>query len=380
VLGKVAEVLRRRPRPNALCGRLSGDRFAVFLPGCTAAGAADVAGMIQAQCSGIRCPRDDASTPVSVSIGVAEMPEGPSAFDHGLARAEVACKAARLQARGSVRVHEPGVQAAPLDPAEAALLGEVRAGLDRHGFMLYAQPMQALGASQSAPCFELLLRLKGTGRETAGPAKFLAVATRHGLMTRIDQWVVTEVLRILRSHATALAGGDVRFSINLSASAVDDESFHAFLEAQVRDSGVAPAMLCFELSESTAAASVSRADRLMQRLRLLGCRFALDDFGTGLSSLAQLRTLPVSLLKIDGGLVREASGSQRTEAMVRAIAQLAHAMGMETVAECVESDESRTRMAALGIDYGQGFAIGRPAPLDEVLADLALYGAVAGWS
>jgi EAL domain-containing protein (putative c-di-GMP-specific phosphodiesterase class I) len=139
-------------------------------------------------------------------------------------------------------------------------------------------------------------------------------------------------------------------------------------------------MLCFELSESTAAASVSRADRLMQRLRLLGCRFALDDFGTGLSSLAQLRTLPVSLLKIDGGLVREASGSQRTEAMVRAIAQLAHAMGMETVAECVESDESRTRMAALGIDYGQGFAIGRPAPLDEVLADLALYGAVAGWS
>ncbi len=383
VLGKIAEVLRRRPRSNALSGRLSGDRFAVFLPGCSAAEAVAVAELIQEQCAGISCPGGDEPVPVSLSIGVAEVPEGPSAFDHALAQAEVACKSARLQARGSVQVHQRSAQAALADPAEAALLGQLQAALDRHGFTLFAQPMQPLQPLAGAPpqpCFELLLRLKDTGRETVGPAKFLAVAARHGLMTRIDQWVVNEVLRTLRSHATALAGGTVRFAINLSASAVGDESFHAFLEARIRDSGVPPAMLCFEIAESTAAASLSRVDRLLQRLRLQGCSFALDDFGTGLSSLAHLRTLPVSLLKIDGALVREASTSQRTEAMVRAIAQLAHAMGMETVAECVESDESRTRMATLGIDYGQGFAIGRPVPLDEVLADLALYGAVAGWS
>ena len=380
VLGKVAEVLRRRPRPNALSGRVSGDRFAVFLPGCSTTEAVDLAELIQTQCAGISCPGGDESAPVSVSIGVAEVPEGPSAFDHALAQAEVACKTARLQARGSVQVHRRSAEAVLADPAEVALLEKVRVALDRRGFMLFAQPLQPLAGAPLRPCFELLLRLKGDGREIAGPAKFLAVAARHGLMTRIDQWVVNEVLGTLRSHATALAGGTVQFTINLSASAAGDESFHAFLETQVRDSGVAPAMLCFEIAESTAAASLSRVDRLMQRLRLQGCCFALDDFGTGLSSLAQLRTLPVSLLKIDGTLVREASTSQRSEAMVRAIAQLAHAMGMETVAECVESDESRTRMAALGIDYGQGFAIGRPVPFDEVLADLALYGAVAGWS
>ena len=109
----------------------------------------------------------------------------------------------------------------------------------------------------------------------------------------------------------------------------------------------------------------------------LGCSFALDDFGTGLSSLVYLKSLPVSVLKIDGAFVRDAGTNQRTESMVRAIAQLAHTMGMETVAEYVETDELRTRMAGLGVDYGQGFAIGRPVPILEVLGDLALYEAMA---
>ena len=114
----------------------------------------------------------------------------------------------------------------------------------------------------------------------------------------------------------------------------------------------------------------------MQRLRVLGCSFALDDFGTGLSSLVYLKSLPVSILKIDGAFVRDAGNNQRTEAMVRAIAQLAHTMGMETVAEFVETDELRTRMAGLGVDFGQGFAIGRPVPLPDVLGDLTLYEAM----
>jgi EAL domain-containing protein (putative c-di-GMP-specific phosphodiesterase class I) len=112
-------------------------------------------------------------------------------------------------------------------------------------------------------------------------------------------------------------------------------------------------------------------------MRTLGCSFALDDFGTGLSSLAYLKSLPVSILKIDGSFVRDSAGNQRSESMVRAIAQMAHTMGMETVAEYVETDQLRMRMASLGVDFGQGFAIGRPVPLPDVLADLALYRAMA---
>ena len=126
-----------------------------------------------------------------------------------------------------------------------------------------------------------------------------------------------------------------------------------------------------------AVTHLERAESFMQRVRDLGCQFALDDFGTGYSSLAYLKSLPVSVLKIDGSFVRDALQNARSESMVKAVAQLARAMGIATVAEYVETDEIRIRMANLGVDYGQGFAIGKPVPLAEVLQDLSLYELVA---
>jgi EAL domain-containing protein (putative c-di-GMP-specific phosphodiesterase class I) len=169
----------------------------------------------------------------------------------------------------------------------------------------------------------------------------------------------------------------MRFSMNISGASIASDDFLQFLEGSIADSGLPPEILCFELTETSAVSNLARADRLMQRLRGVGCSFALDDFGTGLSSLVYLKSLPVSVLKIDGAFVRDAGTNQRTESMVRAIAQLARTMGMETVAEYVETDELRTRMASLGVDYGQGFAIGRPVPVDQILGDLALYEAMA---
>jgi EAL domain-containing protein (putative c-di-GMP-specific phosphodiesterase class I) len=164
--------------------------------------------------------------------------------------------------------------------------------------------------------------------------------------------------------------------VNISGASIAADDFQEFLENAVRKSGVPPTALCFELTETSAISNLARANRLMQRLRALGCSFALDDFGTGLSSLVYLKSLPVSVLKIDGAFVRDSVHNRRTESMVRAIAQMARTMGMETVAEYVETDELRERMTALGVDFGQGFAIGRPVPLDEVLGDLALYEAM----
>jgi Amt family ammonium transporter len=213
--------------------------------------------------------------------------------------------------------------------------------------------------------------------ELLPPDKFLSAAERYQLLPAIDRWVVKNALNSLSAHAGALAGRGLQFSINISGPSIASEDFLEFMESSIRDSGLPPESLCFELTETAAISNLTRADRLMQRLRVLGCSFALDDFGTGLSSLVYLKSLPVSVLKIDGAFVRDASANQRTEAMVRAIAQLAHTMGMETVAEFVETDELRTRMASLGVDFGQGFAIGRPVPLPEVLGDLALYEAMA---
>jgi Amt family ammonium transporter len=213
--------------------------------------------------------------------------------------------------------------------------------------------------------------------ELLPPEKFLSAAERYQLLPAIDRWVVKAALAALATHANALRGRGMRFSVNISGASIASDDFLEFLETSVVDSGVPPEVLCFELTETSAVSNLTRADRLMQRLRVLGCSFALDDFGTGLSSLVYLKSLPVSVLKIDGAFVRDAGTNQRTESMVRAIAQLAHTMGMETVAEYVETDELRARMTALGVDFGQGFAIGRPVPIDDVLGDLALYEAMA---
>jgi len=377
VIGKIADVLRRKPRPGALAARIAGDRFAVFLPDCKLEFAEQIAEAICRECSGLSYPRGTSTVQVSVSVGVAELTDGPAALPHAVASAEIACKAAKDRGRGRVESFKEADQSIVRRSLDVAVVQEVHEALARDRFVLYAQPILPLGAGGGEPRFELLLRMLGADGEVLPPGKFLSAAERYQLLPKIDRWVVQHALDDLRTQAGVLRGRAMRFSINVSGPSVADPAFLEFLEESLRDSGLPPETIGFELTETAAVSNLARADRLMQRMRNLGCTFALDDFGTGLSSLSYLRSLPVSTLKIDGSFVRDAASNPRTEAMVRAIAQLASTMGMETVAEFVETDDLRMRMASLGVDFGQGFAIGKPVPLAEVLSDLALYEAMA---
>jgi len=377
LIGKIAEVLRKKPRPGAFAARIAGDRFAVFLPDCTLDFAQQIGEMLRRQCAELTYTRGDGTVQVSVSVGVAELPEGQNSLAHGLANAELACKAGKDRGRDRVEIFQDADQSIMRRHADVLVVQRLHEALEKDRFVLYAQPILPLGTDRTEPRFELLLRMLSEDGDVLPPEKFLSAAERYQLLPAIDRWVIRNSFAALRSQLSSLRGRGMRFSINVSGPSVASEEFLEFLEGSIRDSGIPPEILCFELTESAAVSNLTRADRLMQRLRLLGCSFALDDFGTGLSSLAYLNALPVSVLKIDGSFVRAAGDSQRTESMVRAIAQLAHTMGMETVAEYVETDELRTRMAGLGVDYGQGFAIGRPVPLGEILGDLALYEAMA---
>jgi EAL domain-containing protein (putative c-di-GMP-specific phosphodiesterase class I) len=210
-----------------------------------------------------------------------------------------------------------------------------------------------------------------------GPDRFLSAARRYQIMPTIDRWVVEETLRLLKPHSELLVTRPVVFSINCSGQSLGDSDFADYLIHAIEKSGIEPSVLCIELTESDAVANVAKAELLIRRLKRLGTAVALDDFGTGLSSLAYLRALPVSILKIDGSFVRDILKDPRADSMVQAIAQLARTMSMTTVAEYVETDEIRNRIAAIGVDYAQGFAIGRPQPLEDVLAELPLYAAAA---
>jgi len=377
VIGKIAEVLRRKPRPGALAARIAGDRFAVFLPDCKLEFAEQIAETLCRQSAELSYARGDGTVQVSVSVGVAELDDSPTGLAHGLASAEIACKAAKDRGRGRVEVFQESDQSIVRRSADVMVVQRLHEALERDRFVLFAQPILPLGAEGGEPRFELLLRMLSAEGEIIPPEKFLSAAERYQVLTKIDRWVVQHALSSLKPQVGLLRGRGLRFSINVSGPSIADQAFLEFLEDALQGSGLPPEVICFELTETAAVSNLARADRLMQRIRSLGCTFALDDFGTGLSSLSYLQSLPVSTLKIDGSFVRDAAANPRTESMVRAIAQLAHTMGMETVAEFVETDELRLRMAALGVDFGQGFAIGRPVPLAEVLGDLALYEAMA---
>ena len=253
----------------------------------------------------------------------------------------------------------------------------LRDALAKGRFRLYAQPILPLCAGGAEARFEILIRMLTESGELLPPSKFLPDAERHQLMPAIDRWVVERSLDLLGAHAGSFNGHAARFAINLSGQSLHDAAFAPFIHERLAASGIPGDLLCFELTEAAAIAHLGSTATFMGSLRSAGCHFALDDFGAGASSLAHLRSLPVTVLKIDGSFVRDALADARSESMVKALAQLARSMGITTVAEFIETDELRIRMTQLGVDYGQGFAIGKPLPLEEVLQELSLYELVA---
>jgi len=258
------------------------------------------------------------------------------------------------------------------------IAARLRDAISENRFQLYAQLITPIRPGGHArPYYELLLRMIDEDGQTLGPDRFLSAANRYQLMPTIDRWVIEQAIRLLKPHAELLSGQAVGFAINFSGQSLSEDDFGDFLLDRITASGLDPSVFTFELTETATVANIARAETLMRRLRSLGCGVALDDFGTGLSSLSYLRQLPVTTLKIDGSFVRDILKDTRSDSMVHAIAQLARSMSIATVAEYVETDEIRQRIAALGVDYGQGFAIGQPLPFSDVLAELPLLAAAA---
>jgi diguanylate cyclase (GGDEF)-like protein len=375
---RVAEVIRRRAPIGAICARISGDRFAVFLSLTDTDVAVTAAEGIRTSVAELTQQRPEGLLKVSLSAGVAALPmASKQPLAHALATAEIAAKAAKDHGRDRIETFVGDDTTLVRRTGEERLVGEIRVALATDRFRLFAQPFLPLSVGPAEPRFELLLRMIDDNGELVPPGKFLPAAEHHGLMPEIDRWVVRRALKELALYRSTLAGRVARFAINLSGQSMSDPDAAPFIAAEVEKSGLPADIFCFELSESDAVSQLAHAEGFMQKLRHIGCHFALDHFGTGASSLAYLKTLPVSVIKIDGSFVRDAIANARSESMVKGIAQLARTMGITTVAEFVETDELRIRMANLGVDFGQGFAIGKPLPLEDALQDLSLYQLVA---
>ena len=380
VIVQVAESLARELPAGALSSRISGDRFAALLPKTALDAAGKIAEGVCAAVAANAPSRGARSFEASVSIGVSPISGSKNPLAHALATAEIACKAAKDRGRNRVEVFQDSDQSIIRRHTDIMIVGSVREALDNNNFRLDAQPILPLRGNYGRPRFELLLRMIGEKGEIIAPGKFLSAAERYQLMPSIDRWVVQHACEMLGQHNAALGPDAARFAINLSGQSLQDPEFLSFVIEKIHACGVPPGLLCFELTETATIGNLEKAQAFMSSLQDLGCQFALDDFGTGVSSLAYLKALAVSYLKIDGSFVRDALTNARSESMIKAIAQLAKVMCMETIAEYVETDALRIRMADLGVDYGQGYSMGRPQPLRELLRELAAFEAtVSTW-
>jgi diguanylate cyclase (GGDEF)-like protein len=350
--------------------RLSGDRFTVFLPHMNLAQARQVADSICKEVSSGLAAKKEPNHPVSMSWGAVSTSASDLHLDHRIAEAEIACKTAKDRGRGRVEVYQDTDQSMIRRHDEIGLIGSVREALRLDRIVVYAQPITPL-INQSLPTtYELLVRIIDAKGNIVEAADFMSAATRYQILPEIDRAVCERAFEQLSRNNSAT--GPLRVSINLSGPTLSDPDFLEWLLASMAKHGIDGTCLVFEITEAAAAANLQQVQQFIRRLTTHGVRFALDDFGTGVSSLAYLKNLEISTIKLDGSYVRDVLTNTRSQALVRAIVQLADAMGITTVAEYVESSGVRDRLASLGIQFGQGFALGRPGPLDDVLAAIAV--------
>jgi EAL domain-containing protein (putative c-di-GMP-specific phosphodiesterase class I) len=228
--------------------------------------------------------------------------------------------------------------------------------------VLYEQPIEHLGRGEIAR-HEILLRMIGDEGEHIAPMEFLPVAERFGLVQAIDAWVVRHSIALIAEQARA--GNELQLEVNISGASVTDPELLVTIEDEIAAQDINPGSLIFEITETAAIVNIPRARRFAERLAELGCRFALDDFGAGFGGFFYLKHLPFDTLKIDGEFVRGLATSQRDQAMVKAIAQVAAELGTQTVAEFVGDEQTRELLRSYGVDYAQGYHIGKPRPVAE---------------
>jgi EAL domain-containing protein (putative c-di-GMP-specific phosphodiesterase class I) len=280
---------------------------------------------------------------------------------------------AKDKGRNRVQVYSPESDEVTLRKGEMEWVNRIHRALAEDRFLLHAQPVRdTRGEDDASPYTELLLRLRDDAGDLVPPTSFIPAAERYHLMPAIDRWVIASAFAILERLLESDPRPSGVFAINVSGASIGDEAFLDFVQSQFLRYSVPHTSVCFEITETTAVASLSKATAFMSTLRALGCRFALDDFGVGVSSFTYLKHLPVDYLKIDGSFVKDMRNDPVSHAMVEAIHRIGHIMGKLTIAESVEDREALKALRAIGVDYAQGYGIAKPAPFGRMRSVRAL--------
>ena len=355
----VARKLREITRSTDLIARLGGDEFAIVIPEADIPAATRYADKLLMELKKITIPLKGHSHRVSASIGIVAYPNHGNNANELLSNADLAMYQAKESGRDQWHLFSSSEQAREQMNARATWKDKIEQALTDDRFVLYFQPILEI-CSGTISHYEVLIRMVEKDGSIAMPGEFIPVAERTGLIHRINHYVLrasVEKLASLKQQAI-----DITLSINLSGRVIDDPELLPQLTQLLNASGIDPTRLVFELTETAALADVNAAERLMSELQAIGCRFALDDFGVGFSSFYYLRELPLDIVKIDGSFIRQLPTNSMDQVFVKALTEMATALGKDTVAEFVEDEATLILLEEIGVIYAQGYYIGRPSP------------------
>ncbi len=368
LLGDLASLLKSKIRWRDTLARLGGDEFGVLLESCSLEEAMQSAETLREAIQNFTFDWDERTFRLAVSIGV--VPITPDNEDIGsiLMAADSACQAAKESGRNRIHCFRENDIELMQRRKEIQWAARINTALEESRFELFRQTILPLQPHvEGGSHYEILLRMRDEKGGLIAPGMFISAAERYGIMSNIDRWVIENSFSWLISAADERAQLAL-CSINLSGRSLSDEKFLPFVIAKFRETGLDATKICFEITEHAAVQSYSQANRFINALKELGCKFALDDFGTGLSSFGYLKHLPVDYLKIDGSFVKDMLNDPIDREMVRSINEIGHLTDKLTIAEFAENQETIDLLRRMGVDYAQGYGVAEP---ERVIREVA---------
>ncbi|MBL1142618.1 MAG: EAL domain-containing protein [Proteobacteria bacterium] len=359
---KMDNVVRKRDT----LARLGGDEFGVLMEHCSLQDANRVATCLQKEVQEFNFFWQEKSFKIGVSMGLVVIKETTANLTELLKAADAACYIAKEKGRNRIHIYHEDDAEQNRRHGEMQWVFRLNQALEENRFCLFAQSIMPLDGRGKLN-YELLIRMIDENGELIQPGSFLPAAERYNLISKLDEWVINNAFELLSNNLSFL--DQINYcSINLSGPSISNSDVLDFIIYKLDEYKIDRKKICFEITETAAISNLNMAMHFISKLKGLGCKFALDDFGSGLSSFGYLKNLPVDYLKIDGMFVKDIADDPIDHAMVKSINEIGHVMHMNTIAEFVENDVIKGMLKEIGVDYAQGYGIGKPVEFSEILA------------
>ncbi len=366
LLKDIVRIVQQHLGDTDVLARLGADEFAILFSKSSLSSVEKLCQIIINETNDFRFHWNQQVYRIGLSIGMVEWSNPNYTVDQLLSDADVACYAAKTAGRNQLSIFDRDKTYSAEYSNNISLLTHIYEAIEHDRLVFYCQKIVSTQPDQANyEAYEILVRIKKDLNTIIEANNFVVIAEQYNVMTVIDRWVLTNVLKIYDKQLANLPASV--FYINISANSLNTPKFLEYLLNLIHLSAIAPERLCFEITETAAMSHMTKTMEIVSALQAIGCKIALDDFGVGLSSFNYIKNFSVNMIKIDGSFVKNAPHSEVDKAIIDTINDMAHRLGMQTVAEYVENEEIFTVIREIGIDFAQGYAIGKPEPLSTLI-------------